>query len=189
MCISLQGAKSSLLYGWVKLLPLHAAAWDVAHLSVSQMVNAPDATRPQLVKAWRESILAQLSQGAVMSAAVVGSFSWPSISTMSTVPLIMIRITWYSSLVCGIMAVATALQQSVFLVRVGCVSDSELLICRLLSSDSAQGRRPRQHQIFVWQAAVGMLEWCIFLWIGGYIVFIWDQTLILQRSQQTSDQV
>lgn len=46
-----------------KLLPLHVAAWEVAHLSISQMVNAsPGEERTQLMKRWRESALSQLSQ-------------------------------------------------------------------------------------------------------------------------------
>lgn len=117
-----------------------------------------------------------------MSATVVGSFSWPAVSAISIVPLTIIHIAWYSSLMLGMAAVALALQQSVFLARIRYVSTSEQIICRLLSSESTNRRRiPRWYQILIWQSAVGMLEWCIFLWIGGYAVFIWSQSLTLHE--------
>lgn len=125
-----------------------------------------------------------------MSAVVVGTFSWPTLSEISVVPLTMIRIAWYNSLVLGITAVAVAMQQSVFLVRVSCVSNGDVLIRELLSVDAHDGRRiPRWDQLFIWQAAVGLLEWSIYFWFGGYMVFIWDRTRMLQEGQQKSDQV
>lgn len=125
-----------------------------------------------------------------MNAAVVGSFSWPVLSTVSVVPLAMIRVAWYNSLILGIAAVAVGMQQSVFLVRVGCVSNGDVLIRELLSSESRTGRRtPRWDQVFIWQSAVGLLEWCIYFWVGGYGVFICDSTRILRDGQDKADQV
>jgi hypothetical protein len=65
-------------------------------------------------------------------------------------------------MVLGIAAVAVGMQQSVFLVRVGCVSNSDMLIRELLSFDFLTGRRiPRWDQLVTWQAAVSLLEWSI----------------------------
>lgn len=47
---------------WVQLFPIHSAAWEVAYLAMSEMVNAPAAEQTRLIKRWRESTLAQLSQ-------------------------------------------------------------------------------------------------------------------------------
>lgn len=125
-----------------------------------------------------------------MTAAVVGSFSWPGLSAISTVPLTMVRIAWYNSLILAIAAVAVGMQQSVFLVRVGCVSNSDFLIRELLSYDDRTGPRiPRWDQLVIWQAAVALLEWSIYLWLGGYVVFLWDLARITQEGQQTSDLV
>lgn len=208
-------AKSLVFRIWAKLFPLHTAAWEVAYVAISEMANAPvGAEQAQLIAKWRESTLAQLShvgiivswsgklerplrnanhnrfKGAVMSAAVVGSFSWPVLSKMSPVPLTMIRIAWYNSLILGIAAVAVGMQQSVFLVRVGCVSNSDMLIRELLTYASRTGQRaPYWDQLVIWQAAVALLEWSIYFWIGGYVVFIWDLTQVLRDGQEKVDQV
>ena len=130
-------------------------------------------------------------KGAVMSAVNVGTFSWPALSAIPVVPLTMIRIAWYNSLILGVAAVAVGMQQSVFLIRVGYVSDSDTWIQELLSftCDTTGKLIPRWDQLLIWQAAVGLLEWCIYFWLGGYIVFIWDRTMMFQAGQQTSDQV
>lgn len=125
-----------------------------------------------------------------MSAAVVGSFSWDSLSTAATVPLTMIRIAWFNSLVLAIGAVAVGMQQSVFLVRVGCLSNSDSSLREILSFASPTGRRiPYWHQVILWQTAVGLLECSIYFWLGGYIVFVWDMTKVTKPDQQRSDQV
>lgn len=125
-----------------------------------------------------------------MSAVIVGSFSWPALSSVHVVPLTMIRIAWYSSLILAIAAVAVGLQQSVFLIRVGSLLNCEFIIQELLSFRSPAGQHvPRWDQVFIWQAAVGLLEWSIFLWVGGYIVFIGDLTKLFQEAQERSDQV
>lgn len=102
----------------------------------------------------------------------------------------MIRIAWYNSLIFAIAAIAVGMQQSVLLVRVGCVSNSDMLIRELLTFEKPSGQRvPRFRQVFIWQTAVGLLEWSIYFWLGGFVVFIWDSTLILRENQQKSDQV
>lgn len=102
----------------------------------------------------------------------------------------MIRIAWYNSLVLAIAAVAVGMQQSVFLVRVGCLSTSDVSLREILSFASPTGRRiPYWHQLILWQTAVGLLECSIYFWLGGYIVFIWDMTKITKEDQQVSDQV
>lgn len=56
--------------------------------------------------------------------AVVGSFSLPSIPAMHIMSLTMVRVAWWSDMV---------FEQRVCLVRVGYVSNSELLVVQLLS--------------------------------------------------------
>lgn len=109
---------------------------------------------------------------------------------MSVVPLTMIRIAWYNSLLLGVVAVAVGMQKSVFLVRIQHASSSDILLCELLSSQSSTGRRiPLWDQLFVWQSAVGLLEWCIYFWLGGFAVFLWDTTRVLGDGQGKQDQV
>ncbi|KAI5457570.1 hypothetical protein BGZ63DRAFT_428268 [Mariannaea sp. PMI_226] len=99
----------------------------------------------------------------------------------------MIRVAWYNSL---ILDVAVGMQQSVFLVRVGCVANSDVLICELLSYDSPTGQRiPYWGQLGLWQVAVALLEWSIYFWLGGYVVFIWTLSDLPQEGKQVSDKV
>lgn len=50
-------------------------------------------------------------------------------------------------------------------------------------------RIPRLDQVSIWQAAVGLLEWSIYFWMGGYLVFIWDLTRVSREGQTVADQV
>lgn len=126
-----------------------------------------------------------------MTAAVVGSFEWEALSTVPTIPITMIRIAWYNSLILAVTAVTLGMQQSVFLIRVGSTSDSDAIITNLLSyaSPGSGLRIPRWDQVFIWQAAVGLLEWSIYFWMGGYLVFIWDLTRVSREGQTVADQV
>lgn len=125
-----------------------------------------------------------------MSAVVVGSFTWPNLGSLTTVAYTMVRICWYNSLILAIAAVAVGMQQSVFLTRVGCLSTSDVLIVRLLSFEGQNGRRvPRRDQVIIWQTAVGLLEFSLYFWLSGFIVFVWDVTLVGRKVQKTSDKV
>lgn len=110
-----------------------------------------------------------------MSAAVVGAFTWPALEDISTVPGTMIRIAWYSSLILAIASVGVGLHQSVFLMRVGCLAKADMVITRLLGSRNGTDRyEPRDEQIILWQLAVGLLEFSLYFWLGGFVIFIWD---------------
>ncbi|KAL4744826.1 hypothetical protein BDW72DRAFT_208710 [Aspergillus terricola var. indicus] len=190
------GAKDRILPLLARLFPLHIAAWNVTHRAISEMVNASTTEQQaQLVKTWRDSTLSQLSQvgliGAVMTAAVVGSFEWEVLSTIRTIPMTMIRVAWYNSLVLAVTAVTLGMQQSVFLIRVGCTSDSDSIIRDLLSFRSQEGgpRIPRWDQVATWQTAVALLEWSIYFWLGGYLVLLWDLTRLSREGQTAADQV
>lgn len=102
----------------------------------------------------------------------------------------LIRIAWFNSLILAVAGVAVGMHQSVFLVRVGSVSNSDMLIRGLLIFECLADRRiPYWDQDIIWQTAVGLLECSIYFWLGGYVVFIWDLTKLLQEQQQRSDRV
>lgn len=125
-----------------------------------------------------------------MSAAVVGAFTWPDLPNLSTAPHAIVRLTWYCSLVLGIGAVAIGVQQSVFLIRIGCLPIANQLCIDMLSYDTGGGRRtPRGIQVILWQSANGLLEFSIYTWLAGFVVFIWGATRIGQPLASTSDQI
>jgi hypothetical protein len=110
------------------------------------------------------------------------------LSTTTPVALAIIQAIWFSSLLLAVTAVAIALQQSVFLARVASMPKSNALIVELLTYEISDGsRQPRQAQVLIWLLAVGLLEWSIGLWLGGFVVFLWDVTKMRQKGQLPSD--
>lgn len=126
-----------------------------------------------------------------MSATVVGAFTWPDLAEMGPVTSTMLRICWYNSLVLAVAAVAMGMQQSIFLLRIGGLSNGNTVILNLLSifDQSRQLRIPRRDQVIIWQTPVGMLEFSLYFWLAGFIVFIWDTTKIGRNTGTISGQV
>lgn len=123
-----------------------------------------------------------------MSAVIVGTFSWPLLPTAATEALAIIQAIWFSSLVFAVAAVAIALHQRVFLARIAILPRYNELIVDLLTYETSGGhRQPRQEQVLIWLLAVALLEWSIGLWLGGYVVFLWDITKMGQKDQQSLD--
>ena len=59
---SLVQTRDAMFNLWFKPFPIHSAAWMVARLSMSEMVNAPSAEeRTLLINKWRDSTLSQLT--------------------------------------------------------------------------------------------------------------------------------
>lgn len=112
-------------------------------------------------------------QDAVFSAVITGSFTWSALSKLSIVAWTIVQITWCCSLTLAMVAVAVELQQSVFLIRVESLSNAHLILRRLLSAENIIGPRiPRQGQLIIWHSAVALLEWSIYVWLVGFLVFV-----------------
>lgn len=125
-----------------------------------------------------------------MSAAVVGAFAWTSLASLHTVAYTLVQTMWCCSLVLGIGAVALGMQQSGFLIRIGCLPTANHLCQNMLSHDAGNGQRaPSWHQVLIWQAAVGLLEFSMYTWLAGFVVFIWGITKSGQSNASSSDRV
>ncbi|VTO83279.1 unnamed protein product [Fusarium graminearum] len=178
-----------------KVFPFHLAAWQVATTTIDAAVNEPNEYKSdRMIRQWRTAMLAQLSNveiiGSIMSATIVGAFTWPSLERLSPVANTMVRTLWYSSLVLGVGAVALSLQQSVFLMRIGCLPQANAMCRRMLSRDIGLGQRiPRWDQVILWQTAVGLLEFSIYTWLGGFIAFVGDTTYMGLSSPGKGNQV
>jgi hypothetical protein len=123
-----------------------------------------------------------------MTAVTVGAFTWPSLASVSTAPLDVIQICWYSSLIFSITAVGMALHQSVFLLRVMSVTKSNTIPFNVLTYETGYGERsPRKQQAFIWVLAMGLLEFSMYFWLGGFIVFLWDVTKMGRGEQRKGD--
>ncbi|QPC76794.1 hypothetical protein HYE68_007546 [Fusarium pseudograminearum] len=181
-----------------KVFPFHLAAWQVATTTIDAAVNEPNEYKSdRMIQQWRTAMLAQLSnveiifpKGAIMSATIVGAFTWSSLERLSPVADTMVRTLWYSSLILGVGAIALSLQQSVFLTRIGCLPQANAMCRRMLSRDIGLGQRiPRWDQVILWQTAVGLLEFSIYTWLGGFIAFVGDTTYIGLSSPGKGNQV
>jgi hypothetical protein len=97
----------------------------------------------------------------------------------------MICALWYSSLILSVTSVCIGLCQSVFLARISCAANGNILLRTLLID--TRTRQPRTAQSFVWLLAVGLLEWSVYLWLGGFVVFLWDVTSMGKVGQSRGD--
>jgi hypothetical protein len=105
--------------------------------------------------------------------------------------LSMIQALWYSSLILSVTAVCIGLCQSVFLARLGCIANGNMILRDILIDKALRSGRctPRKTQNLVWLLAVGLLEWSIYLWLAGYLVFLWEATKMRQLEQSSGDVV
>lgn len=127
----------------------------------------------------------------MVSAAVVGSLTWNDLDKLSPVANVLVHISWYCSLVLSIGAVAVGAQQSIFLTRVGLLPEAQAraIFRQVLSRETSQGiRKTRWEQAFIWQAAMGLLEWGLYTWIFGFVVFVGNITKINLELTGAKDQ-
>ncbi|KAF2471453.1 uncharacterized protein BDR25DRAFT_368297 [Lindgomyces ingoldianus] len=180
-----------------RLFPFHHAAWQTTYKAIDEMVNAPSTEEGIRIRDWKDAMLSQLASvgliGAIMSAVIVGAFAWSKLSEppFSLDPgYSMICVAWYCSLVFAIVAVATELQQTTFLTRIGCTSKGNAALRKLLSYKAPNGRRkPRGEQIIIWQLANGLLETSIYLWLAGFLVFVWIETRMGRQDQTRENKI
>lgn len=129
-------------------------------------------------------------QGTILSGVIVGSFTWTIFDQMIPTAMTIIRILWYSSLILSMTAAGVALHQSVFLARMVNVPDFHSVMVDILCFEAQMGQmKPRREQAFIWLLAIGLLEWSLGLWFGGFVVFLWKLTKIGQQDQTFSDRM
>ncbi|KAI0973681.1 hypothetical protein F4678DRAFT_425532 [Xylaria arbuscula] len=179
-----------------RAFPFHHAAWRVQSRAISAMVNQVDqADQKRLIAHWRTSMLSQLTNveiiGSIMIAAIVGAFTWTNLPTLAIVEYSIVRATWYCSLILAVGAVALSVQQTVFLIRIGCLPIANQICIDMLSYELAgtNSRAPRRCQVVLWRTANGLLEVCIYLWLAGFAVFIYGITEVSQAEAFLGDKV
>ncbi|CAI6090631.1 unnamed protein product [Clonostachys chloroleuca] len=171
------------------------AFWEVSVVPFKVIGNADsEQKRNGLIEAWVKTMSHQLSNvmvtGTILSGVIVGSFTWTIFDQMLPTAMTIIRILWYSSLILSMTAVGVALHQSVFLARMVNVPEFHAVMVDLLCFETPMGQmKPRQEQAFIWLLAIGLLEWSLGLWFGGFVVFIWKLTKIGQQDQTFSDRM
>ena len=128
------------------------------------------------------------TKGAILSAIIAGAFSWPPLQNTLSVPLALIQLAWFSSLIFSIAAVAVAVHQSVFISRISLVPTASDLILEVFSYKTADGKiMPRQTIAFVLLLSVGLLDLSIGFWMAGFMAYLWDITKMRQQTQISLD--
>ncbi|CAG9996819.1 unnamed protein product [Clonostachys byssicola] len=177
------------------LMPIHWISWEVSVVPFKAIGEADsEQKRNSLIEAWVKTMSHQLSNvmvtGTILSGVIVGSFTWTIFDQMLPTAMTLIRILWYSSLILSMTAVGVALHQSVFLARMANVPEFHAVMVDILCFETPMGQmEPRQEQAFIWLLAVGLLEWSLGLWFGGFVVFLSSLTKIGQQDQTFSDRM
>ncbi|KAI8941611.1 hypothetical protein NX059_002825 [Plenodomus lindquistii] len=177
------------------LFPLHWAAWTVATNPVHSIIaTTSPQVQEEIINQWKKATLSTLTGviyiGTILSAVTVGSFTWPQLEHGTSAAFSMIQTLWYSSLIFSVTAVCIGLCQCVFLARISCTTNCNLILRSLLIQDYGNRKqRPRLTQTFIWLLAVGMLEWSIYLWLSGFLVFLWEVTRMMMAEQTSGDTV
>jgi hypothetical protein len=89
---------------------------------------------------------------------------------------------WYSSLILGLTAVSSAMQQSLTLYRLGCYEDCLPRLRAILGrehrrADGSTFWRVRWSQMVVWQVPVMLLNFAILLFVSGVVGMLRDRAM------------
>ena len=109
-----------------------------------------------------------------MGGMISSAFAWPSLSEIDSSTLAIISTIWYSALLFGVMAIATATQQAIALGRVCSYPDGLEKLRNVLGHYQSLQWRPRQLQLFIWQAPIALLNASIYTFVLGLVVIVWS---------------
>ena len=111
-----------------------------------------------------------------MGGMIASAFTWPALSEIDPSILAIIHTTWYSALLFGVMAIATATQQAIALGRVSSYPDGLEKLRNVLGHYQCPEWKPRQLQLFIWQAPIALLNASIYTFVLGLVVIVWSST-------------
>jgi hypothetical protein len=81
---------------------------------------------------------------------------------------------WYSALLIAVASIASSAQQAVVLTRLGSHPEGLRKIRELLGKRSNDGSyKPKNLQLFIWQAPLSLLNTSGVLFVAGLIVLVW----------------
>lgn len=115
-----------------------------------------------------------LLQGALFGGVIATSFTWPTVARLSASDQATVIAIWYSALLFAITSIATSAQQVVVLRRLGSHPEGLEKIRTLLGKNAANGPpKPRNLQLFIWQAPLSLLNLSGVMFVVGLIVLVW----------------
>lgn len=176
--------------------------WKANHRPLHALLNSTDSKKDALTKTWREQKIseltfvgvavtyspstlhlppAKLSQCAILASIVTGAIAWPSDASTPAPPWVT-KAAWYSSLILGLAAISSAMQQSLTLYRLGCYEDCLPRLRAILGrghrrADGSTFWTVRWSQMVVWQVPVMLLNFAILLFVGGVVAMLRDRAI------------
>ena len=111
-----------------------------------------------------------------MGGMIASAFTWPALSAIDASKLAIIHTVWYSALLFGVMAIATATQQAIALGRVCSYPDGLEKLRNVLGHYQSLQWRPRRLQLFIWQAPIALLNASIYTFVLGLVVIVWSSS-------------
>ncbi|KAK3179824.1 hypothetical protein K4F52_008741 [Lecanicillium sp. MT-2017a] len=159
--------------------------WKATHKPIYALLNSEESKKDLLTETWRGQKIRELTfvgvSCAILASIVTGAIAWPSEGRVPAVPW-STKALWYSSLILGLTAISSAMQQSVALYRLGCYEDGLSRLRAILGRENrrADGRilwTVRWSQMVVWQMPVMLLNFAILLFISGVIGMLRDRAI------------
>ncbi|ORY67579.1 uncharacterized protein BCR38DRAFT_427547 [Pseudomassariella vexata] len=150
--------------------------------SMVHLLNAEDeAERDRLTANWSHHKLEELNFIGVVGALIAGVLSstpgWPTMMpSQDDAQPWFVRTMWLTGLVFALFSVLTAAQQSLRLHRLSAHRNGLSLIRGCIASKTGLDgiTRPRNAQVFAWQAGVGFLTASVVCMVVGMAVFVWE---------------
>ncbi|KAE9362839.1 hypothetical protein N431DRAFT_433567 [Stipitochalara longipes BDJ] len=159
--------------------------WKANHKPLDALLNSAEDKKEALTKTWREQKISELTSVgvacAILSSIVTGAIGWP-FDASTPAPPWSTKAAWYSSLILGLTAISSAMQQSLTLYRLGCYEDCLPRLRGILGKrhrgvDGSTFWTVRWSQMVVWQVPVMLLNFAILLFVGGVIGMLWDSAV------------
>jgi hypothetical protein len=105
---------------------------------------------------------------------IATSFTWPSLAQLSRSDQSTVVAIWYSALLFAVTSIATSAQQAVVLTRLGSHPQGLQKIRKLLGRSTVDGlQKPRNLQLFIWQAPLALLNMSGVMFVVGLTVLVW----------------
>jgi hypothetical protein len=105
---------------------------------------------------------------------IATSFTWPSLAQLSASDQSTVVAIWYSALLFALTSIATSAQQAVVLTRLGSHPEGLQKIRKFLGRRTVDGlQKPRNSQLFIWQAPLSLLNMSGVMFVVGLTVLVW----------------
>ena len=113
-----------------------------------------------------------------MGSMIASTLTWSALEKVGDSTQAIIQAIWYSALLFGLIAIATATQQAIALGRLCCYPDGLDKLRNLLGWQDHGHRKPQRLQLFMWQTPIAMLNASVYTFILGLAILVWSSAAV-----------